>query len=495
MWPRCRPSDPIRCGDRTGSGRVPVLSWRTVTPTAPMCSSEPSRRRRRPRRCGSRSPGRRRQWLRPSRKSRACTGSLLIRVAHWLPRPGSMPTGLRISRRRSEPRPRACVGLNRAEDRPSMRLSRRGAHHRHHGDVHQHPRPARRQASPRRAEALAFNTARRDDPNCPDDVRSALRWATSHTRPVSALRDPRLLRQVLDGLTVKLDGTPAAPSVTSRRRRILHAALEYAVELELLDKNPMPALKWTPPKTTQTVDRRRVANPIQARTLLHAVGEQRGGRRLVAFFGCLYYAALRPEEAISLAKHNLSLPARGWGELHVERAEPYAGKEWTDSGRNRDQRPLKQRARGEVRVVPCPPALTELLHAHIAEFGIQPDGRLFVGERNGGELPTMTIGRMWRRARQAALTPEVAASPLARTPYDLRHAAVSTWLNGGVPPTTVAEWAGHSVEVLLRIYAKCLDGGDALIRQRVQAALGYADTDNDNGEVTGSNPATPTTPT
>jgi hypothetical protein len=80
----------------------------------------------------------------------------------------------------------------------------------------------------------------------------------------------------------------------------------------------------------------------------------RGGRRLVAFFGCLYYAVLRPEEAISLAKHNLSLPTRGWGELHVERAEPYAGKEWTDSGRNRDQRPLKQRARGEVRVVPCP---------------------------------------------------------------------------------------------------------------------------------------------
>jgi integrase len=265
----------------------------------------------------------------------------------------------------------------------------------------------------------AFNTARRDDPNCPDHIRSALRWAASHTRPVSALRDPRLLRQVLDSLTVRLDGTPAAPSVTSRRRKILHAALEYAVELDLLDRNPMAALKWTPPKTTHGVDRRRVANPIQARTLLHAVGEQRGGRRLVAFFGCLDFAALRPEEAISLAKHNLSLPARGWG-----------------------------------------------------------------------ELPTMTIGRVWRRARQAAFTAEVAASPLAKTPYDLRHAAVSTWLNGGVPPTTVAEWAGHSVEVLLRIYAKCLDGGDALVRRRVQAALGYADTDND--EVTGPNPVTPT---
>jgi hypothetical protein len=56
---------------------------------------------------------------------------------------------------------------------------------------------------------------------------------------------------------------------------------------------------------------------------------------------------------------------------------------------------------------------------------------------------------------------------------------VSTWLNGGVPATTVAEWAGHSVEILLRIYAKCLDGGDTLVRRRSQAALGYADNAND----------------
>jgi integrase len=69
-------------------------------------------------------------------------------------------------------------------------------------------------------------------------------------------------------------------------------------------------------------------------------------------------------------------------------------------------------------------------------------------------------------------TEEVAASPLARTPYDLRHAAVSTWLNGGVPSTTVAEWAGHSVEILHKIYAKCLDGQAASVRQRVEAALG-----------------------
>jgi hypothetical protein len=45
------------------------------------------------------------------------------------------------------------------------------------------------------------------------------------------------------------------------------------------------------------------------------------------------------------------------------------------------------------------------------------------------------------------------------------------WL-GAVWATQVAERAGHSVDVLLRVYAKCLDGQDAEARKRVQAALG-----------------------
>jgi integrase len=319
-----------------------------------------------------------------------------------------------------------------------------------------------------------FNTARRDEPNRPTDVATALRWVEGHTHRVSALAKPEVLRPVLDGLAVRLDGKPYAASVVSRRRKILITALEYAVELGLLKVNPVPALKWTAPHTVHAVDRRSVANPVQARTLLSAVGsQQRSGPRLVAFFGCLYFAALRPEEAVALAKHNLSLPERGWGEMTIDTAEPHAGKEWTDSGSNRDRRQLKQRARGETRTIPCPPELTALLHAHIRQFGTAPDGRLFTGERNHEELPKLTIVRAWQRARVAVFTAAVAASPLAKTPYDLRHAAVSTWLNGGVPSTTVAEWAGHSVEILHKIYAKCLDGEAVAVQQRVQAALGH----------------------
>jgi hypothetical protein len=173
----------------------------------------------------------------------------------------------------------------------------------------------------------------------------------------------------------------------------------------------------------------------------------------------------------------------GWGGQHcdgalftarpLEKAEPHAGKDWTNTGKNRDKRQLKQRAVGESRTVPCPPELTALLNQHIEQFGTGPDGLLFRGERNGEELPRNTINKAWRRARDEVFTPEVQASPLAATPYDLRHAAVSTWLNGGIPPADVAEWAGHSVEVLLKIYAKCLDGGKHLLRQRVQRALGH----------------------
>jgi integrase len=68
-------------------------------------------------------------------------------------------------------------------------------------------------------------------------------------------------------------------------------------------------------------------------------------------------------------------------------------------------------------------------------------------------------------------TPEVFTSPLVKRPYDLRHAAVSTWLKAGVEVTRVAEWAGHSVAVLLRVYAKFIDGGEQTARARVQDAL------------------------
>jgi integrase len=91
----------------------------------------------------------------------------------------------------------------------------------------------------------------------------------------------------------------------------------------------------------------------------------------------------------------------------------------------------------------------------------------------GGQGKTLSFGttyRVWAADRAAAFTDAEYVSPLARRPSDLRHAAVSLWLNVGVPPTQVAEWAGHSVNVLLKVYAKCIYGQDEVARTRIEAA-------------------------
>lgn len=124
--------------------------------------------------------------------------------------------------------------------------------------------------------------------------------------------------------------------------------------------------------------------------------------------------------------------------------------------------------------MPCVPQLVKILRDHIAEFGTASDGRLFAGAR-GGSLPDSVYGRVWATAREKAFGTTEAESPLAERPYHLRHAAVSTWLNAGVDPTQVAEWAGHSVNVLLRVYAKCVAGRDAIARQRIESLLREAD--------------------
>ncbi|WP_329424956.1 integrase [Streptosporangium sp. NBC_01495] len=88
--------------------------------------------------------------------------------------------------------------------------------------------------------------------------------------------------------------------------------------------------------------------------------------------------------------------------------------------------------------------------------------RLFTGI-NGGDLPTITYRRAWDRTRVTVLDRAEYASPLGKRIYDLRHARLSTWLDAGVPATQVAHWTGlrHSVDVLLKIYAKWMKWSSA----------------------------------
>jgi hypothetical protein len=63
------------------------------------------------------------------------------------------------------------------------------------------------------------------------------------------------------------------------------------------------------------------------------------------------------------------------------------------------------------------------------------------------------------------------ASELARRPYDLRHAALSLWLNAGRDPAQIAARAGNSVAVLLTVYSRCTHGHEDLLNQQIGQVL------------------------
>jgi len=312
----------------------------------------------------------------------------------------------------------------------------------------------------------AFNPARTATAD-PETIR-VLAWAEQASLPVARLADPLVLRRALDALALRLDGSRAAANTITRKRAVFHGALGFAVEAGLLHSNPADSISWQAPKTDTAVDPRVVASPSQAEALLAAVARIRPA--LAAFFGCLYYAALRPEEAIALRRADCHLPRHGWGMLTLTQAAPRTAAAWTGNGTSHEQRGLKHRPEGAVRTVPIPPVLVAMLRHHHRRYGTTPDGRLFRGTR-GGPLSESSYGRTWHAARTQTLGPATATTTLARRPYDLRHAALSLWLNAGAAPAQIAQRAGHSTTTLLAVYTHCIDGQDDITNRQIEHAL------------------------
>ncbi|QHF97586.1 site-specific integrase [Streptomyces sp. NHF165] len=307
----------------------------------------------------------------------------------------------------------------------------------------------------------------------PSEVAAALRWLERHSLPVSALEDPDTVRAALNALSLKLDGTPAASRTARRKRACLSEVLGLAVEKRYftVPVNPLTTVKWVPAQSVEEVDPDTVANPKQVADLLRGVREQGArGEHLECFFGCLYYAAMRPAEAIALRLSQCHLPEEGWGTLILRQGSVRAGRGWTDDGTAHEERGLKARPEKDSRPVPIPPHFVRMLRRHIARYGAAPDGRLFRTSR-GGLLQETGYGEVWARARENALSEEDGLSDLARRPYDLRHAGVSLWLSSGVDPVEVARRAGHSVTVLLRVYAKVLARARERANRLIDAAL------------------------
>lgn len=330
-------------------------------------------------------------------------------------------------------------------------------------------------------------------PELDDAETRAMAWLARASRPVSAFEDEAVVWDVLGSIATKLDGTAAAPDYFARRRRVLHRVLGYAVRKKRLEKNPLTKNNlpegWTAPeKPEEQIDPRSVGSPALIAAMLVAcatIGRNQGPR-FVAFFGCMYYAMMRPSEVAALTRNGCYLPPAGWGYLSFADSSTAAGTAFTDDGNVHEHRGLKGRTRGRsteaqharrpVRKVPIPPELVKLIRDHIERFGVGPDGRIFRSEY-GNVIQPSTWWRVWQQVRARGLAPQQAGTPLLRRPYDLRHSGVTWRLNSGVPATEVAAWAGHSVEVLMRVYARCMTGLEDVWITRMDDSLHLEDRD------------------
>jgi integrase len=313
--------------------------------------------------------------------------------------------------------------------------------------------------------ALTPHLVRSTAPQMPPEVRDWLRhegyrpgasspgdvprWLEQWSVPLTEIT-PALLETTLTAATTKADGGVVSAEVARRRRTNLGAVLRAAVRRGLLDQNPMERIEWKPPARTLAVDVSTVPSHAEVLEIVdHVTALTTPGARYGALFATIGIAGMRPSEGIGLSVADLTLPGSGWGLAVLRGAATSPGSRYTNSGDVVEDKELKQRPVDAVREVPLSPDLVARLVTHLDRFP-PVDGRVFTNGA-GRSVTTTNYGPIWNRAR-AKVWP--APHPLADTKvYDLRHAAATMMLRANVPPAEVAQRLGHSVDVLMRVYA------------------------------------------
>jgi len=94
---------------------------------------------------------------------------------------------------------------------------------------------------------------------------------------------------------------------------------------------------------------------------------------------------------------------------------------------------------------------------------------------DGGRIDLSNFSRdVWNDARQDVFP---AGSPLRNVRrHDLRHSAITAWLNAGVPIKTAQVWSGHrTASTLFDTYLGVMRHDEALGRARIEQAFGSTD--------------------
>lgn len=236
---------------------------------------------------------------------------------------------------------------------------------------------------------------------------------------------------------------PSKPRARSKAFQLLHNMMTGAVDLELIDANPVVL----PSRTKIRTKRAKKVEPLtiaQLNTIADTIEPER--LRMAVLLGC--WCALRFGELTELRRRDVDLAQ---GVIHVSRGVVkvkggyLVGPPKTEAG---------------DRTVHVPPMLTADLRKHLAKHAAWgTDGLLFPAP-NGGHLNSSTFARAFQKAAEAAGRPDV-------TPHTLRHTGASLATSAGATTADVMARLGHTTPGMAMVYQHSLDGADERVARRL----------------------------
>jgi integrase len=288
-------------------------------------------------------------------------------------------------------------------------------------------------------------------------------WVASHSlhkRPTTLARDESAIRRHLgprlgDIQLAKLRQTDVQAFVADLRHEVgpgttrsiygvLRAALNAAVNAELLARSPARGIKLPQTPKTDVVTLR----PEELHGLAAALPDRWQPMVYVAGACGLRFsevAGLRVRR-VDLAHHQLQVIETA-PQVGRDRAEPK-----TAAGR---------------RIVPLPGLIAEVLDQHVDRYGLagKADGLVFSAARGGRLNAANWHKRAWLPARRAAGFPTLRF-------HDLRHSAVPLWVAMGANLLQVSRWLGHTtVQITADVYGHLFPETNDLVINRLDKAL------------------------
>lgn len=303
-----------------------------------------------------------------------------------------------------------------------------------------------------------------------DEQQRWQRCFESWSLPLAAVTDQHLQAFLDEVGSWTLEGKrrELAASSLARTRAVVRAAFTYAHKRRLIEWDPWAPVETPSLRDRDKVDPDRVMSPQQIRALARACAAINPRYELFVLIQGM--CGLRPGEAVELRRRDFAHRDGRPSFVTARGTHTVVSARFLAPGESR-RRPLKGRGERFVRTVPLPPELVPFVERHLAQF-VPARADAYAFTTPTGRLLNMSNFQrgVWAPARDAVFAENDPLRKVRR--HDLRHAAITSWLNAGVPLKTAQAWSGHkTASVLLDTYLGVMRGDEDLAVERFQTFL------------------------